>query len=46
LLRSRIVLLAADGLQNNQIAMQLKISTRMAGLCVAGLSSLAHAPEG
>jgi len=31
-LRSRIVLLAADGLQNKQIAVQLKISTRMVGL--------------
>jgi Winged helix-turn helix len=30
--RSRIVLLAADGLQNKQIAEQLNISTRMAAL--------------
>jgi DNA-binding NarL/FixJ family response regulator len=35
--RSRIVLLAADGLQNKQIAQRLKISTRMAP-CGASVS--------
>ena len=52
-LRSRIVLLAADGLQNKQIAMQLKLSTSMAGLWrsrfilagVAGLLKDAPRPE-